>query len=109
MGQARHKGRQTQNGIRTVSNGAPSGTRVNAPPPANRGGKVDEAAEKESGQSVTDRSRVNVSLPAGVHRALLAAADSLDTSVSAVALAAIMAGLPGVAEQVESVKRLSSS
>ena len=32
MGQARHKGRQTQNGIRTVSNGAPSGTRVNAPP-----------------------------------------------------------------------------
>jgi len=44
-----------------------------------------------------------------VHRALLAAAESLDTSVSAVALAAIMAGLPGVAEQVESVKRLSSS
>jgi len=79
-----------------------------SPPSTNRGGKSGNDLGAESAQSVTDRSRVNVSLPPGVYASLSGAAEKLGTSISQIALAAIMAGIPSLAEQVESLDRLKS-
>ncbi len=75
-------------------------------PTTNRGGKAGNETGAESPQSGTDRSRVNVSLPAGVYGSLAAAAENLGTSISQIALSAIMAGLPTLADQVAAVDRL---
>lgn len=77
------------------------------PPLTNRGVKSVTETAVESHQSVTDRSRVNVSLPAGVYVSLAASAEKLGTSISQIALSAIMAGLPTLADQVAAVDRLN--
>lgn len=109
MGQAKLKQRSAQNGNGLGAGGRQIGPRADAPPPTNRGGKVEDANSDESSQSVSDRSRVNVSLPPGVYRALASAAANMGTSVSQVALATILAGLPAMAEQVNAMSVLADS
>jgi hypothetical protein len=103
MGQARLKKMAGQIGNQTGSDVRQVGTRDDSPPHANRGEKENEPAARESIQTGPDRSRVNVSLPPGVHRALVAAAGALDTSVSSVAAMAILAGMASLSEHVGAV------
>ena len=82
------------------------GENKNSTPSTNRGVKSENETGVESPQSGTDRSRVNVSLPAGVYVGLASSAEKLGTSISQIALSAIMSGLPTLAEQVAAVDRL---
>lgn len=108
MGEAKLKKTAVHFGDALVSKALRDGAAVNCPPPTNRGGKVEEAQTGEMSQTVTDRQRVNLSLPPGLHRALTAAADEMGTSVSQVALLAILAGLPTLANQVRSMGALDN-
>ena len=95
---------QNGNGLVSVSDQV-GALKVSAPT-TNRGGKSVTDFGSESTQSGTDRSRVNVSLPPGVYASWAGSAEKLGTSISQIALAAIMAGLPSLADQVEAIERL---
>ena len=106
MAQNRQQRRLKQNGSGSGTQAAQFGTNQTSTPSTNRGVKVGNETDVQSTQSGTDRSRVNVSLPPGVYASLSGAAEKLGTSISQIALAAIMAGMPALADQVDSLGRL---
>jgi len=106
MAQNRQQRRLKQNGNGSGTSAVQFGTNQTSTPTTNRGEKSGNDSGAESTQSGTDRSRVNVSLPPGVYASLAGSAEKLGTSISQIALAAIMAGLPSLADQVEAIERL---
>lgn len=106
MAQNRQQRRVKQNGNVNGSQAAQFGANQTSTPATNRGVKSGNETGAESPQSGTDRTRVNVSLPAGVYASLAGSSEKLGTSISQMALSAIMAGLPSLADQVEAVERL---
>lgn len=106
MAQNRQQRRMKQNGDLSGTQAVQFGTGQTSIPSTNRGVNVGNDSGAGSNQSGTDRSRVNVSLPPGVYASLSGSAEKLGTSISQIALAAIMAGLPTLADQVDAVNRL---
>ena len=109
MGQARQRKLNTPNGNQSVSKLEHSGILDPLAPPTNRGVKSDTKVgevSNENNQNDTNRCRVNLTLPPGVYRALSAAAENMGTTVSSLSVSAILAGLPTIAVQVESLASL---
>lgn len=107
MGQSKLKKAHPRIGGSTAANGGQIGTAPNAPPHGNTGGNLSGESEGPSGQTVAERGRVTISPSSGLHAALAGAAESLGMPVSQVALAAVMAGLPALLEQVRAARELS--
>ena len=93
----------------SVSNVDQDGVSLPSAPLTNRGGKAGNDPSGESDQSVTDRHRVNVSLPGGVYAMLGTSAGILGAPISQVCLGLIMSGLPDLAEQVRAVQALDQA
>ena len=107
MAQNKSKRSFTPNGIRSAAQQPLIGVPIDAPPPMLIGGKKQDAQDGEKGQTGSDRSRVNVSVPPGVYAALDSASVRLGMSLSQVALVAVMNGLPFLTSQVKSISTLS--
>lgn len=106
MGQAKLKRTMAHNGNQTGANRAQSGALVDAPPQGNTGGTVLTESQVDGNRMGTDRLRVNISVPQGIHDALAGIAEKTGMSVAQAALMALTAGLPALREQVEAVKAL---
>ncbi len=110
MGEAKRRMTAFQSGSQSGAKPGHIGLSKESPPSTNRGGNGETGESREndrSGQSGTDRYRVNVSLPFGIHQAVNGAAEKLGASVSQIALMAIMAGMPEIQRQIEAAKRLT--
>lgn len=106
MGQAKQKMSVTQSGRQSVAVKTPFG---DAPPQVTRGernGNFTGSSGSENDQSVTDRQRVNISVPEGVYSALVGISKKSGVSVSQAALLSLLAGLPALAGQIQSIELL---
>lgn len=108
MGQAKVKKTLAQIGDQMVSKGSPNDTIVNAPPQGNTGGNGLPIPADAGNRSASDRLRVNISVPEGIHAALMGIAQKTGMSVAQASLAALTAGLPVIADQVDALQVLRS-
>lgn len=106
MGEAKRKSMVAPSGVKSGANAGRSGAGGSVPPPILTGGEKEGTTKGDNPQLGSDRYRVNVSLPPAVHRALVGAAAVMGTSVSQVALQAIINGLPTLTTQVAAAMEL---
>jgi hypothetical protein len=106
MGQAKVKRTTAHVGNITVTKGGHIGISDDAPPLGNTGGKGESPNAESGNRSVTDRFRVNISVPDGIYSALVGISEKTGMSISQAALSALVAGLPALADQVGAVEAL---
>lgn len=104
MGQARVKKNVLPNGVKSVSNRSPDDPSKISPPTSNTGGKVMTKLLVEESQTVTDRQRINISVPDGIHACLAAIASTTGMSLAQVALYCLVSGLPAQAAAADAVR-----
>lgn len=106
MGEAKRKQAMARDGYRPGTLGGQNDAQRPLPPQGNTGGNSAREFFESGNPSGTDRLRINMSVPEGVHAALTAAAEDLGMSVAQVTLSAVMAGLPTLVTQVHNVGEL---
>jgi hypothetical protein len=107
MGQAKQKLSVKQNGNGSAAVMSPIGAPNQSPPTSNTGGKGGIVLGGENHQSVTDRNRINISVPSGFHAALVSISEVTGMTVSQVALNCLVAGLPDMAKSAGVVNAAS--
>jgi len=108
MGEAQRRKMAQQAGYPSATERSPVGDRVQCPPLGNTGGKGNSHGREDDSQTVTERCRINLSPPEGIHAALLGASKWLGISVTQAAMMAVTAGMPNLASQVAAVIDLAS-